>query len=93
MTPNHVKRNIAVLAGVAAMLGMGALTACGSTAKEEKPPATVTDSPATNSPATPAPSPGDTAPASPSEKRLSPDAPNSFSPTVKAPHAPTAEPG
>ncbi|MBU3750533.1 MAG: hypothetical protein FGM52_08785 [Mycobacterium sp.] len=68
----RLTRQVALVAGAAAILGAGALTAC---AKEEKP--------AETKPSTSAPS------VSPSEKAQI----GSWSPTVKAPPAPTALPG
>ncbi len=73
-------RQIALAAGAAAILGMGALTAC-SPAKEK--PAETTAPTASSSAPAPAPT----------EKNLTPGGANSFSPTVKAPAAPTALPG
>lgn len=81
-----LSRKIALIAGGAAIVGMGTLTACSSSTKEE--PATTK-----SSSSSPAPSASNTAPAAPSEKGMSPKDPNSFSPSVKAPPAPTAEPG
>ena len=79
MLSARLTRQIALAAGAAALVGMGPLTACSST--KEKPAETV------------APSSGSSAPATPTEKNLKPGGANSFSPTVKAPSAPTALPG
>jgi len=79
-------RQAALAAGITAVLGMGALTACSSGTKE-KP--TETKSPPSQSSATQSPS---AAPA-PTEKNVTPGGANSFSPTVKARPAPTALPG
>jgi len=105
-TLNPLLRRIPAVAGVAAIIAMGAFTA--SCAKEEdKAPetsttttTTTTTAPATTSapPASPtgAPaSPTENAPASPTENapRLEPGGPNPFSPTVYAPPPATATPG
>ncbi len=71
-------RRVAAGLGVAAFLSMGALTACG---KSESP------SPSSTTTTTTAPS------VTPTEKGLTPSGGNSFSPSVKAPPAPTGEPG
>ena len=73
-------RQIALAAGAAAIFGMGTLTACSST--KEKPAETTppTASSSANAPV-------------PTEKKVTPGGANSFSPTVKAPAAPTALPG
>jgi hypothetical protein len=68
MSYGRLTRQIALFAGGAAIVGMGALTACSSSAK---------DSPST----TTTPSSSSVAP-SPTEKAVAPGGPNSFSPTV-----------
>lgn len=75
----RLTKQIALAAGAAAVLGMGALTAC-STDTKEKPAKTMesSESSAANAP-------------SPTEKKVGGN--NSFSPTVKAKPAPTALPG
>jgi len=88
VTLHRFTRQLALVAGGAAIIGMGTLTACSSSTKEEAP----TTSKSSSSPA-PAPSPNNTAPGMPNEKGMDPKNPNSFAPTVKAPPAPTAEPG
>lgn len=80
MSSSRMTRQIALFAGGLAIVGMGALSACGTSGKEA--PST-TPSPTTTS----APAP------SPTEKALTPGGGNSFTPTVKAPSAPTALPG
>lgn len=82
MTVNDFARKVALLVGATAVIGTGALTACSSTTKEA--PSTTSNSPSSAS----AP-----ASATPNEKGMDPKSPNSFSPPVKAPPAPTAEPG
>ena len=77
----RVTRKIALATGAAALVGMGALTAC-STGTKEKPAETKSPS-ESSAPAVP----------SPTEKKVGPGGNNSFSPTVKARPAPTALPG
>lgn len=86
MTVNDLARRMALLVGATAMIGMGALTACSSTKEKEAP---ATTAPSSSAPA----SPGNTVSGTPNEKGMDPKSPNSFSPPVKAPPAPTAEPG
>lgn len=77
-------RQIALAAGVAALIGMGGLSACSTTKEkpaETKAP-TETSAPGTQN----SPQPTEKAP------RIEPGG-NSFSPSVKAPSAPTALPG
>ena len=80
MLSSRLTRQIALAAGAAAIFGMGTLTACSST--KEKPAETTapTASSSQNAPA-------------PTEKKVTPGGSNSFSPTIKAPAAPTALPG
>ncbi|MGY4709057.1 hypothetical protein ACXDF8_05740 [Mycolicibacterium sp. CBM1] len=70
MTSGRLTRQIALFAGGAAIVGMGALTACSPNNEKEAPSTTTTPS----SSATPS--------ASPTEKAVGPGGPNSFSPTV-----------
>jgi hypothetical protein len=79
MMSGRLTRQIALVAGGLAIVGMGTLTACGKD-KGTSPSTTPTTT-------TSAPAP------SPTEKAVSPGGPNSFTPTVKAPPAPTALPG
>src|SRR3954465_11399851 len=76
-------RRVAASFGIAALLSVGTLTACGSEQKEG-PSETSTTTTTSTSPS-----------ASPTEKapRLDPNGPNPFSPDVKAPPPPTAPPG
>jgi hypothetical protein len=67
MSYGRLTRQIALFAGGAAIVGMGALTACSSNAKES--PSTTT-------------TPSSTVAPSPTEKAVAPGGPNSFSPTV-----------
>ncbi|HPX35813.1 MAG TPA: hypothetical protein PLH92_05110 [Mycobacterium sp.] len=78
MLSARLTRQIALAAGAAALVGMGTLTACSST--KEKPADTTAPSPSSSAPAV-----------APTEKSVG--GPNSFSPTIKAPKAPTALPG
>ncbi len=85
----RMARSVAVLASGAAIVTMVGLTA--SCAKEEqKAPATsTTTTTTTTSPATPSAPPS----VAPTEKSMNPTNGNLFTPTVKAPPAPTAIPG
>ena len=85
MKTGRLTRRVAASLGIAAIISMGALTACGS--EEKEAPETSTTTTTTT--------PSSTAPAEPTEKapRLDPGGPNPFSPDVKAPAAPTAVPG
>jgi|EndMetStandDraft_8_1072994.scaffolds.fasta_scaffold201816_2 hypothetical protein len=69
MSYGRLTRQIALFAGGAAIVGMGALTACSSSAKDSPSTTTTTT---TTSAVTP----------SPTEKAVAPGGPNSFSPTV-----------
>ena len=80
MLSARLTRQIALAAGAAALVGMGTLTACSST--KEKPADTTAPSASSSAPAP-----------APTEKNLTPGGANSFSPTIKAPAAPTALPG
>lgn len=77
-------RQFALAAGAAAIVGMGALTAC-STETKEKPTETKAPTSQSSAPATP------NTPA-PTEKAVGGGA-NSFTPSVTAKPAPTALPG
>lgn len=82
-------RRWALVIGGIALAGMATLTACGKDGDEKPsptPPATSTSVTSTSGPAS-------SSVASPTEKGLTPGGANSFSPTVKAPAAPTALPG
>jgi hypothetical protein len=88
MRSGRLARRLAATAGLAAIVSMGALTAC---AQEEEAPETTT----TTTTTTTTPPPASPAPVEPTEKapRIDPGQPNPFSPTVHAPPAPTAIPG
>lgn len=78
-------RRMALIAGAAALVGMGSLSACGTMEKKDD--------------VTPSPSQTDSAPPSPTEKVLTPGPyadgrpDNPYAPTVKAPPPQTALPG
>jgi len=74
MSSIRLAQRIALLVGAAAVVGSGALAACSSEKKDEKP----AEKPAGEAPAL-----------APTEKKSV----GSFTPTVKAPSAPTALPG
>ena len=76
-----LSRRVAAGLGVAALISMGALTACGG-GESSGPSSTTTTT--TTAPSTSV---------SPTEKGLNPTGGNSFSPPVKAPPAPTGVPG
>jgi hypothetical protein len=97
MTSGRVARSVAVIAGSTAIVAMVGLTA--SCAKEEKktPSTTTSTTPSATpsaTPTAPAPGPSPSDSTNPTEKapRI-PTGPNPFSPSVKAPPAPTAIPG
>lgn len=89
MKMGHVARRWALGIGGIALVGMGALTACGKDGSETPgsttPPATSTTVPSTSG--------ATTTVAPPTEKGMTPGGANSFSPTVTALPAPTALPG
>ena len=75
---SRLTRRVAAGLGIAAVVSMGALTACGG--GETGGPSSTTTTTTTTTP-------------SPTEKSINPTGGNSFSPPVKAPPAPTAIPG
>ena len=83
MKSGRLTRRVAASLGIAAIISMGALTACGSEEKEAPSETSTT----TTTTTTPPPSPTEKAP------RIDPGGPNPFSPSVIAPPAPTAVPG
>ncbi len=92
-TSNRNRRCIMAVAGGAALIAMGAITAgCGNAGNEAPsttttPTTTTTTSTTTSPPATTAPPPP------PTQKDISPTGGNLFSPQVIAPPAPTEPPG
>ena len=87
MMSGRTARRLAATAAMGAIIGMGALTACGE--GEKAPETTTPTTTTTTSETTSAPAP---APA-PTEKSINPTGGNLFTPPVKAPPAPTAIPG
>lgn len=102
MSPRLMRR-LALLAGASALVGMGTLTACGSTDKPADEPSPSPSSSSSSASASASASPTSTATLSPSEKSV-PGAitpgpqdgsgpKNSFSPTVTARPVPNSLPG
>lgn len=82
-------RRIVVVAGGAALIALGALTAGCGTSGKQAPSSTTTP---TTSATTSAPPTTSAVPA-PTEKSINPTGGNLFTPTVVAPPAPTEPPG
>ena len=82
-------RRLAAVAGLSAIVAMGAMTA--ACAKEEKAPETTTPT-TTTATTTTAPS-GAGAPSAPTEKSINPTGGNLFTPPVQATPAPNVPPG
>jgi hypothetical protein len=82
MKDSRLTRRITAGFGIAAVVSMGVLTACGGGGKE---------SPSSTTPTTTSTSTSATV--SPTEKSINPTGGNLFTPPVKAPPAPTAIPG
>jgi hypothetical protein len=80
-------RRLTALAGLSALIAMGAITA--ACAKEEKAPETTTTTTTTTTPATT----GAGAPPAPTEKSINPTGGNLFTPPVTATPAPNIPPG
>jgi hypothetical protein len=78
MKTDRLARRLALVVGGSAIVAMGALTAGCSSNQTPAPTSTTTTT---------------TTSVTPTEKSLTPGGPNSFSPPVKAPPAPTGEPG
>jgi hypothetical protein len=86
MTSNRTRLHLGALAGGAALVVMGAVTAgCGTSANQA--PSTTTTTTATTT------SPSSTAAPAPTEKSISPTGGNLFTPGVKAPAAPAVPSG
>ncbi|TPG37463.1 hypothetical protein EAH80_05040 [Mycobacterium hodleri] len=80
MKSGRLGRRVALVVGGSAVVAMATLTAgCGGS-ESPSPSSTTTTTTSSVAP-------------SPTEKSLTPGGPNSFSPPVKAPPAPTGEPG
>ena len=88
MDSHLLGRRLAAVAGVSAIIAMGAMTA--ACAKEEKAPETTTTT--TTATTTTAPS-GTGAPPAPTEKSINPTGGNLFTPPVQATPAPNVPPG
>jgi hypothetical protein len=88
MDSHLLGRRLAAVAGVSAIIAMGAMTA--ACAKEEKAPETTTTT--TTAATTTAPS-GTGAPPAPTEKSINPTGGNLFTPPVQATPAPNVPPG
>ncbi len=87
MKSGRTVRRIAATAGMGAIIAMGALTACGQGQKAPETTTPTTTTTTTSSATTSAPAPA------PTEKSINPTGGNLFTPSVKAPAAPTAIPG
>ena len=86
MTSKRIDRRMLAVAGGAALIALGALTAaCGNGGNEVPSTSTTTTTTTTT--------PSSTPPPSPTEKSISPTGGNLFTPPVKAPGAPTVPPG
>jgi hypothetical protein len=86
MTSNRTRLHLSALAGGAALVVMGAVTAgCGTSANQA--PSTTTTTTITTT------SPSSTAAPAPTEKSISPTGGNLFTPGVTAPAAPAVPPG
>ena len=85
MKTGRLPRRVAASLGIAAIISMGALTACGG--QEKEAPSETSTTTTTTTTTTPSAEPTEKAP------RLDPNGPNPFSPGVHAPAAPTAVPG
>lgn len=80
---SHLTRRVSAAIGGAAILAMiGFTAACGSEEKKSPETSTTTTTTTTTAPSV-----------EPTEKSISPSGGNKFTPTVKAPPAPTAIPG
>jgi hypothetical protein len=86
----RIRRRIMAVAGGAAVVAMGVITAgCESTSNQAPSTSTTT----TTTTTTPPPSATTASPASPTEKSINPTGGNLFTPQVIAPPAPTEPPG
>jgi len=80
MISGRLTRRLALVAGGGAIIAMGALTAGCSSTESPTPSSTTTTTTSSVAPTS-------------TEKNITPGGPNSFSPPVKAPPAPTGVPG
>jgi len=90
MDSHLLGRRLAAVAGLSAIVAMGAMTA--ACAKEEQKAPETTTTTTTTATTTTAPS-GTGAPATPGEKSLNPTGGNLFTPPVQATPAPNVPPG
>ncbi|HEX7824582.1 MAG TPA: hypothetical protein VF477_06765 [Mycobacterium sp.] len=90
MNSHRLGRRFALIAGGAAIVAMGTLTACGGGDKESPSSTTTTTTTTTTSATTSAPA--SSAPA-PTEKSIDPTGGNLFTPPVTATPAPNVPPG
>ena len=92
MKSGQLARRITLLAGGAAVIGMISFTAaCGT--EEQEAPETTTPTTTTTTTTAPAETPAPPPTVEPTEKSINPTGGNLFTPDVKAPMAPTAQPG
>jgi hypothetical protein len=88
----RMARRVAVLVGGAAIVTMAGLTASCAKQEQKAPETSTTTTTTTTSPATTT-TPSAPPSVAPTEKSMNPTGGNLFTPTVKAPQAPTAIPG
>jgi hypothetical protein len=91
MSPNRTRLHLSALAGGAALVVMGVVTAGCGTGGNQAPSTTSTSTTTTTTTSSPS-STAAPAPA-PTEKSISPTGGNLFTPGVKAPPAPAVPPG
>jgi hypothetical protein len=87
MNSHRFGRRLGVIAGGAAIIAMGALTAACGGGEKESPSSTTTTTTTTSE------APASSAPASPTEKSINPTGGNLFTPPVTATPAPNVPPG
>ncbi len=92
MSSNRTRLHLSALAGGAALVVMGVLTAGCGTGGNQAPSTTSTTTTTTTTSSSSPPSTAPAAPA-PTEKSISPTGGNLFTPGVKAPPAPAVAPG
>jgi hypothetical protein len=86
MNSKLIDRRTLAVAGGAALIALGALTAACGNAGNQAPTSTTTTTTTTTTPST-------TPPPSPTEKSISPTGGNLFTPPVEAPGVPSVQPG
>jgi hypothetical protein len=88
MSSTRIGRRMLAVAGGAALIALGTMTAaCGNGGNQAPPSTTTTPSASITT------TPSSTPPPSPTEKSISPTGGNLFTPPVQAPAAPTVQPG